>query len=54
MDACLWPTRCTPVALGFKGSEWGSKLGPVANNAEWPTRCTPGFYSQNGARSWVL
>ena len=20
MDACLWPTRCTPVALGFKGS----------------------------------
>ena len=27
-------TRCTPVALGFKGSEWGSKLGPVANNGE--------------------
>ena len=27
MEACLWPTRCTPVALGFKGSEWGSKLG---------------------------
>ena len=27
MDACLWPTRCTPVALGSKGSEWGSKLG---------------------------
>ena len=27
MDACLWPTMCTPVALGFKGSEWGSKLG---------------------------
>ena len=22
-----WPTRCTPVTLGFKGSEWGSKLG---------------------------
>ena len=27
MEACLWPTRCTLVALGFKGSEWGSKLG---------------------------
>ena len=27
MEACLWPTRCTPVAFGFKGSEWGSKLG---------------------------
>ena len=26
--------RCTPVALGFKGSEWGSKLGTVANNGE--------------------
>ena len=31
VEACLWPTRCTPVALGFKGSEWGSKFGPVAN-----------------------
>ena len=30
----MGPTRCTPVALGFKGSEWGSKLGPVANNSE--------------------
>ena len=27
MEACLWPTRCTPVPLGFKGSEWGSRLG---------------------------
>ena len=27
MEACLWPYRCIPVALGFKGSEWGSKLG---------------------------
>ena len=27
IKACLWPTRCTPVALGFKGSEWGSNLG---------------------------
>ena len=27
-------TRCTPVALGFKGSEWGSKLGPVASDDE--------------------
>ena len=27
-------TRCTPVALGFKGSEWGSKLDSVANNGE--------------------
>ena len=34
MEACLSPTRCTPVALGFKGSEWGSKLGPVASNSE--------------------
>ena len=25
IEACLWPTRCCPVALGFKGSEWGSK-----------------------------
>ena len=30
----MGPTRCTPVALGFKGSEWSSKLGPVANNGE--------------------
>ena len=27
MEACLCPTRCTPVALGFKGSESGSELG---------------------------
>ena len=26
-EACLWPTRCTPLGLGYKGSEWGSKLG---------------------------
>ena len=30
----MGPTRCTPVALGFKGSEWDSKLSPVANNGE--------------------
>ena len=30
----MGPTKCTPVALGFKGSERGSKLGPVANNGE--------------------
>ena len=30
----MGPTRCTPVALGFKGSERGSKLGPIANNGE--------------------
>ena len=30
----MGPTRCSPVALGFKGSERGSKLGPVANNGE--------------------
>ena len=30
----MGPTRCTLVALGFKGSEWASKLGPVANNGE--------------------
>ena len=34
MEACLWPTRFTPFALGFKGSELGSKLGPVVNNSE--------------------
>ena len=30
----MGPTRCTLVALGFKGSVRGSKLGPVANNGE--------------------
>ena len=30
----MGPTRCTPVALGFKGSEGGSELDPVANNRE--------------------
>ena len=25
---------CSPVVLGFKGSEKGSKLGPVANNGK--------------------
>ena len=30
----MGPTRCTPVALGFKGSELGSKWGSVANNSE--------------------
>ena len=35
-DDRMGPTRCTPVALGFKGSVrgGGSKLGPVANNGE--------------------
>ena len=33
-DACMGPTRCTPVALSYKGSEGGSKLGPVANNGK--------------------
>ena len=32
-EACMGPSRCTPVALGFKGSELDSKLGPVANNS---------------------
>ena len=27
-------TRCTPVALSYKGSEEGSKLGSVANNGK--------------------
>ena len=27
-------TKCIPVALGFKGSERGSNLGPVANNGK--------------------
>ena len=31
-EACMGPTRCTPVALSYKGSEGGSNLGPVANN----------------------
>ena len=26
--------KCTPVTLGFKGSERGSNLSPVANNGE--------------------
>ena len=30
----MGPTRCFHVALGFKGSERGSKLRPVANNGE--------------------
>ena len=31
----MGPTRCTPVALGFKVSEkGGSKLGPVSNKGE--------------------
>ena len=29
IETCLWPTRCTPVALGFKGQNgarsWGAK-----------------------------
>ena len=25
----MGPTRCSPVALGFKGSKRSSKLGPV-------------------------
>ena len=28
------PTKYNLVTLGFKGSERGSKLGPVANNCE--------------------
>ena len=30
----MGPTRCTPVALSYKGSEGSSNLGPVANNVE--------------------
>ena len=30
----MGPTRCTPVAVGFEGSERWSKLGPVAKNGE--------------------
>ena len=30
----MGPSRCNLVALGFKGSERGSKLGPVAHNGE--------------------
>ena len=30
----MGPTRCSSVAIGFKGSERESKLGPVANNGE--------------------
>ena len=30
----MGPSMCTPVALGFKGSELGSNLGPAANNSE--------------------
>ena len=30
----MGPTRCTPVALSYKGSEGGSKFGLVANNGK--------------------
>ena len=30
----MGPARCTPVALGFNGSERRSILGSVANNGE--------------------
>ena len=30
----MGPTRCSSVAIDFKGSERGSKLGPVVNNGE--------------------
>ena len=30
----MGPTKCTPVALSYKGSEGDSKLGPVANNGK--------------------
>ena len=29
-EACMGPTRCTPVALSYKGTEGGLQLGPVA------------------------
>ena len=32
--ACMWPTRCTPIALSYKGSQGDSKLGSVANNGK--------------------
>ena len=30
----MGPTRCTRVALSYKGSEADSKLGAIANNGE--------------------
>ena len=30
----MGPTKCSPVALSYKGSEGDSKLGPVANNGK--------------------
>ena len=30
----MGPTRCTPDAMSYKGSEGDSKLGPVANNGK--------------------
>ena len=30
----MGPTRCSPLLLGFKGSERGSKLGPVASGRQ--------------------
>ena len=30
----MGPTRYTPVALSYKGSEGGSNMGPVANTGE--------------------
>ena len=29
-EACMEHTRCSPVALSYKGTEGGSQLGPVA------------------------
>ena len=30
----MMPSRCNSVALSYKGTEGGSKLGPVANNGK--------------------
>ena len=30
----MGPTRCTPVALSYNGSEGGSEFGPVVNNGK--------------------
>ena len=51
-EACLWPTRCTLVALGYKGSEWGSKLGcqdsEMQNVGEKLWGCGPGVFDLVG------
>ena len=42
----MGPTRCAPVAFGFKGSERGSKFGIVASDGEHITSGRQSFRMQ--------